>query len=82
MFRGHKTQAPTSVGCDAEQGALFYSAGQHGKLRQAKLMELKSKERIWKKIKVNEPVRYKLDKEQIPDSGRSMRGYILTCSRL
>ena len=47
-------------GYNYEHGDLFHSASPCRKLRQPKLAQLKSRERIWKIMKLNGPGRLKL----------------------
>ena len=76
IFRRHSTREPASIACDNEQGDLFYSAGS------------RRKEPAWKKpgrgFGKNEAEwtrNIEIKKKEIPGSGRSMHGYILTYVR-
>ena len=83
IFRRYSTREPTSVVCNDEQVTYFIlrahtgtsvSHSQHRKTSGEVLEE--------KKKQVNGAEGLEISKEEIPGSKRSMRGYILTYSRL
>ena len=80
IFHWHSRQESGSVSCDNEQDDLLFS-GQHGKLLQSKLMPLKSRESIWKRMKVNKndggPVCLQLCPNRRSTGGQKTEGFLV-----
>ena len=81
MFHGTPAQEPESVVWNEEQGDLFYSAGLHRNHVQA-TVNTGEFGRGFGKYAGEWTGRVEIGKEEIPDSKRSMYGYIVTYFRL